>query len=48
MGPGPNERALLLAVEKSELNFPQSKCEMHKLIDETLPLTPTKVILSCE
>jgi hypothetical protein len=36
MGPGPNERALLLAVKKYGLNFPVSKCEMQELIDETL------------
>jgi hypothetical protein len=48
MGPVPNERALLVAVEKYGLNFPRSNSEMHKLIDETLPLTPTKALLSCE
>jgi hypothetical protein len=36
MGPGPNERALLVAVEKSGLNFLRSNSEMPKLIDETL------------
>jgi hypothetical protein len=45
---GTRPKALLFAVEKYGLNFPRSKGEMHKLIDETLPLMPTMALLSCE
>jgi hypothetical protein len=36
MGPGPNERALLLAVQKSRLNFLLPKCEMQEILIEIL------------
>jgi hypothetical protein len=48
MGPSPTETVLLVAVVKSRLNFPVSKCEMQKLIEETLTLMPTKALFSSD